>query len=195
MKWDPEPVDAAVKQVIESSKLPWPHQETLYAAWDTYRDRFECEPSVVSDSATVLLKFLRANEGEDDTFRAAIEALERWVIVPKDILISARESTASARLLDWAGLTEIWSKHHLSLAASPLEIAAKCLSVHIGRRLIENASGQGVWFVTVIAHRPEQFRAELRSATAKLLRRLRKRGAASGGKSDDEEDRTESAVP
>lgn len=194
MKWDPEPVDAAVKQVIESSKLPWPHQEALYAAWDTYRDRFECEPSVVSDSATVLLKFLRANEDGDDTFRVAIEALERWVIVPKDILISARESTASARLLDWAGLTEIWSKHHLSLAASPLEIAAKCLSVHIGRRLIENASGQGVWFVTVIAHRPDQFRAELRSATANLLRRLRKRGAPPGGKNDDE-DRAEPAAP
>jgi hypothetical protein len=176
MKWDPEPVDAAVERVIEGAKLPWPQQESLYTAWDTYRDRFECEPSVVSDSATVLLKYLRAMDArEDETFRAAIEALERWIIVPKDILISAQEHTASVQLLEWAGLKDIWTKYHLSLAASPLEIATKCLSVHVGRRYIEGLSGRGVWYVTVIAQRPEQFRAELRTATANLLKRLRRR--------------------
>jgi hypothetical protein len=175
MKWDSEIVDSAVRQVIETSKLPWPQQEALYTAWDTYRDRYECEPSVVSDSAVVLLKFLRSTEGGEESFRLAIEAIERWVIIPKDILISARENAAAARLLEWAGLTEIWSRHRLSLAASPLEIATKCLSVHIGRRTVQNGSGRGVSLVTIIAHRPEQFRAELRSATAKLLWRLRKR--------------------
>jgi hypothetical protein len=175
MKWDPEPVDAAVRRLIEGSKLPWPQQERLYSAWDTYRDRFECDPSRVSDSANVLLKFLRATEGGEETYRLAIEALERWVIIPKDILISARESAAASRLLEWSGLSEIWAKHRLSFAASPLDIAAKCLSVHVARRLVENGSGSGVWFVTVIAHRPEQFRAELRSATAKLIRKLRVR--------------------
>lgn len=189
MKWDPEPVDAAVKRVIEGSKLPWPQQESLYSAWDTYRDRFECEPSFVSEAATVLLKFLRAHEGGLESFRSAIEALERWVIVPRDILISDRESMAASRLLEWAGLTEIWRKNHLSLAASPLEIAARCLSVHVGRRFVENEPGRGVWFVTVIAHRPEQFRAELRSATAKLLRLLRKRGAANPRPTDEDADR------
>jgi hypothetical protein len=175
MKWDPEPVDAAVRRLIESSKLPWTQQETLYASWDTYRDRFECDPSRVSDAATVLLKFLCGTESTDETFRLAIEALERWVIVPKDILISARESAASSRLLEWAGVNEIWAKHHLHLAASPLEIAARCLSVHIARRFVESGPGRGVWFVTVIANRPAQFRAELRAATAKLLRELRNR--------------------
>jgi hypothetical protein len=175
MKWDPEPVDAAVRRLIEGAKLPWPQQEALYSAWDTYRDRFECDPSLVSNAATVLLKFLRGTEGENETFRLAIEALERWVIIPKDIFISARESSAAAKLLEWAGLTELWRKHQLSLAASPLEIATKCLSVYIARRFVENSSGGGVWFVTVIANRPEQFRAELRCATAALLRRLRTR--------------------
>jgi hypothetical protein len=177
MKWDPEPVDAAVRRLIESSKLPWTQQETLYAAWDTYRDRFECDPSRVSDAATVLLKFLRGTDSSDETFRLAVEALDRWVIVPKDILISARESAASSRLLEWAGVSAIWAKHNLHLAASPLEIAARCLSVHIARRFVESAPGRGVWFVTVIANRPGQFRAELRAATAKLLRRVRNRGA------------------
>lgn len=181
MKWDPEPVDAAVERVIERAKLPWPQQESLYTAWDTYRDRFECEPNVVSDAAIVLIKYLRAMDADnDETFRMAIEALERWVIVPKDILISAQENSAAARLLEWAGLTEIWAKHHLSLAASPLEIAAKCLSVHIGRRYIEGLSGRGVWYVTVIAQRPDQFRAELRTATANLLKRLRNRSRGNG---------------
>src|SRR6266498_492116 len=102
MKWDSELVDTAVRRLIETSKLAWPQQEVLYAAWDTYRDRFDCEPSVVSDSATVLLKFLRATEWTDETSRLAVEALERWVIIPKDILISAKESAAAARLLEWA---------------------------------------------------------------------------------------------
>ena len=179
MKWDPEPVDAAVKRVIENSKLPWSHQEMLYAAWDTYRDRFECEPSVVSESAHILLKFLCETEGGEETFRVAIEALERWVIIPQDILISDRESVAAAKLLAWAGLTHVWEKHHLSLAATPLEVAARCVSVHIGRRLIESGSGQRAWFVTIITYHPEQFRIELRSATARLLRLLRKRDSTS----------------
>jgi hypothetical protein len=176
MKWDSELVDTAVRRIIETSKLPWPQLEVLYAAWDTYRDRFECEPGVVSDSATILLKFLRATPELDETSRLAVEALERWVIIPKHILISAKESAAAARLLEWAGLTEIWRKYRLSLAASPLDIAARCFSVHIGRRTIENGSNRGISLVTIIANRPERFRSELRRATAKLLREWRSRG-------------------
>jgi hypothetical protein len=176
MKWDSELVDNAVRRVIETSKLAWPQQEVLYTAWDTYRDRFECEPGVVSASAAVLLKFLRATDETDETSRLAIEALERWIIIPKNILISARESAAASRLLEWAGLTAIWKKYRLSLVASPLDIAAKCLSVHIGRRTIESGSNNGIPLVTIIANRPEQFRAELRRATAKLLRERRRWG-------------------
>jgi len=178
MKWDPEPVDAAVRQVIETSKLPWTHQEALYAAWDTYRDRFQCEPSFVSEAATILIKFLRSEERWAEPFGSAIEALERWVIVPEDILISGRESTVSSRLLKWAGLEVVWAKHRLSLAANPLELAARCLSVHVGRRQVESGSGAGEWMISVIAHRPEQFRAELRGATAKLIRLIRARDLA-----------------
>jgi hypothetical protein len=176
MKWDSELVDNAVRRVIETSKLAWPQQEVLYSAWDTYRDRFDCEPNAVSSSAAVLLKFLRATEEVDETSRLAIEALERWVIIPKNILISAKESAAAAKLLEWAGLTEIWKKYRLLHVASPLDIAARCLNVHIGRRTIESGSNSGISLVTILANRPEQFRAELRRATAKLLWEWRRRG-------------------